>query len=639
MFEFVRTHQRLMQFFLLLFIVPSFALVGISSYLRSSGDSAIAKVAGQEISQVEFDDALRDRMNQMRQRFGDKFDEAAFNTPEAKQAILDNLIAQRALKAEVRNENLTVPDAELQKNILMIPGLTLPDGSFDKQGYARALTAQGMSQQMYENSLRADLAQQQLTNAIQSTAIASKTLVAQVNAITSQEREVDSITFKNADFASQVNLTDAMLKEYYDKNPNQFAIPETAKIEYVVLSAEAIASQQTASDDEIKDYYTQNVKNYSTVETRRASHILIKAAKTASAADRAAAKAKAEEVLALVRKQPGNFAQLAKQYSQDEGSASQGGDLDYFGKGMMLKPFEDATYQLKQDEVSDLVETDFGYHIIRLTGIRPAAVKPLDEVKNQIAEEIKKQKAAKKFSELAETFTNTVYEQSNSLKPAAEKLKLTIATADNITRTATMSNLAAMTNPVLSNPKFLKALFSDDVIKNKRNMEALDLGSNTLVSARIVDYKAATRQPFEQVKPLLNAVVSAEQTQALALKAGAAKLASLNATPDGAGFADSKVISRMQSQGVPRDAFDAIMKADTRKLPVFVGASTPGVGYTVYRISKVQQAAPDPARSAEIGKQVESVLGSEALYTFINQLKANGKATVLKPFSADKAAS
>ncbi|MET3107301.1 peptidyl-prolyl cis-trans isomerase D [Oxalobacteraceae bacterium GrIS 2.11] len=634
MFEYVRTHQRLMQFILLLFIVPSFALFGLSKFAPSGGDSTMATVAGENISQQEFDDAFRDRMSQMRQRYGAKFDEALFNTAEVRQSILDNLIAQRALKTEVRNEKLTTSDAELQKTILGIPGLTLPDGSFDSQGYARALQGQGLSKAMYENNLRLDLAQQQLTDSIQNTAFAPKTLVAQINAISNQERDIQALDFKAADFVGQVKVTDAMLKAYYDKNSKQFEIPETASIEYLVLSGDTIAAQIPVSDDEIKDYYNQNLKNYTNDEQRRASHILIKVAKGASAADKAAAKAKAEEVLALVKKQPANFAQLARQYSQDEGSAAQGGDLDFIGKGMMVKPFEEAVYKLKQDEISDLVETDFGYHIIRVTTIKPASVKPMDQVKDSISEEIKKQKAGKKFSELAESFTNTVYEQSDSLKPAADKLKLTIQSADKISRTP--NNLAALTNPVLSNPKFLKALFSDDVIKNKHNMEAVDLGSNTLVSAHIKEYKPASKRPLEEVKDVVSAAVTATEANALAKKAGEAKLAGLLAKPDDAGFGSSVIVSRLQQPALARNAFEAVMKADIRKLPAFVGVDIPGQGYAVYRINKVQQAAAAPGQEAEIGKQIENVLGSQGLFSFVNQLKQNGDVKIVKPVGADK---
>lgn len=634
MFEFVRTHQRLMQFILLLFIVPSFALVGISSYVGGGDVDTLAKVAGETISQQEFDNAMRDQMSRMRERLGAQFDEALFNTPEAKESVLDNLITQRVLKVEARRENLSIPDSVLQQTILAFPGLTLPDGAFDYQGYKAALANQGLTPTMYESNLRQDLAVQQLTSAIQGSAFAPATVVAQISDIMGQQRDIQSLDFNAADYVSQIKITDAMLKDYYDKHGSQFVIPESAKIDYVVLDGAQIAAQMTVSDDDIKSYYDQNIKNFSTDEERRASHILIKVDKDASAANQAAAKAKAEEVLALVRKDPANFAQLAKQYSQDEGSAQNGGDLGFFSKDMMVKPVEEAAFKLKKGEISDLVKSAFGYHIIDLTDIKPAIVKPLGEVKNQISEEIKKQKASKQFSEMAETFANTVYEQSNSLKPVADKLKLKIETADNLMRNANPVNKA---NLILSDPKFLKALFADDAIKNKRNTESLEVAPNTLVSGRIVEYKPASKRPFDEVKDVVTMLVKVAEADSLAQKAGEAKLASLRASGNAAeasGFGNNKMISRSNpAAGVSPAAFSLIMNADARKLPAFIGVNLSGQGYVIYRINKIQ-AASDPARTAEYTKQVEDVLGSEDLYDFVAMLKRKDKVDIVKPFSA-----
>lgn len=641
MFEYVRTHQRLMQFILLLFIVPSFALVGISSYVSGGNDTTIAKVAGEKITQQEFDNALRTQMDQMRERLGDQFDETIFNTPAAKEAILDNLISERVLRVEVKNERLSIPDHVLQQTILAFPGLTLPDGSFDYDGYKRALAAQGMTPEMYEHNLRQGLAQQQLTTSIQGSAFAPRTVIAQVNAITSQEREIQSLSFNAANFMNQVNITEAMLKAYYDKNSAQFTIPEMEKIEYVVLNGDAIASQMSVSDDDIKSYYDQNIKNYTVDEQRRASHILIKVNKEASAAEKAAAKAKAEEVLALVRKNPANFAALAKQYSQDEGTSAQGGDLDFFSRGMMLKPFEDAVFTLKKGEISGLVKTDFGYHIIQLTAIKPVSVKPLDQVKAQISAEIKKQKASKKFSELAEIFTNTAYEQPDSLKPLAEKLKLSIETANNITRVPDPANPALKANPILSNTKLLNALFSDDAIKKKHNTEALEIAPHTLVSARVVEYHPASKRPFDEVKDSITMRVRLAESESLARKAGEEKLARLVANPTATsnetGFGSATFVSRIKPgdpANISPSAFDLIMKANIQKLPAFVGVDLPGQGYIVYRINKVQQAAPDEKRTADITTQVNNVMGSEDLFDFIEMLKQNGKAKILTSFTA-----
>lgn len=638
MFEYVRTHQRLMQFILLLFIVPAFALVGVSSYVGTGNVDVIAKVNGENISQSEFDEALRNQMNQMRQQLGAQFDESMFNTPAVKESVLNRLITQRVLRAEAKKENLSISDAVLQQTILAIPGLTLPDGAFDYQGYKNVLANQGMTPEMYESNLRQDLAIEQLTDAVQGSAFAPKTVISQVAQIMGQQREIQSLDFNAADFVQQAKITDPMLKAYYDTHSAQFAVPESAKIAYVVLSGDTVAAQMTFSDDEIKSFYDQNIKNFSTEEQRRASHILIKADKDATSAEQAAAKAKAEEILALVRKQPGNFAELAKQYSQDEGSAQKGGDLDYFGKGMMVKPFEDAAFTLKQGEISGLVKSDFGYHIIHLTAIKPASVKPLAEVKDQIGEEIKKQKASKKFSEMAESFTNTVYEQSDSLKPAADKLKLTIETADDLTRDPNSTSEKNKLNPILSNPKFLKALFSDDVIKNKRNMEALEVEPNTLVSARITEYKPASTRPFDEVRDVVTMFVKLAESEALAKKAGEEKLAALvanSASPSNAsGFGNNKIISRTKQEGVPPEAFNLLMNADTTKLPAFVGVNLAGQGYTVYRINKVQQVAPDAASTAQLTKQLDDVLASEDLYEFVAMLKQKGKVEIIKPFSA-----
>jgi len=635
MFEFVRTHQRLMQFILLLFIVPSFALVGISSYVGSENVDVLAKVGGEAISQQEFDNALREQMNRMRERLGAQFDESLFNTREAKEAVLNNLITQRALSVEARRENLSIPDAILQQTILAFPGLTLPDGSFDYQGYKTALANQGLSPTMFESNLRKDLAVQQLTAAVQGSAFVPQTVVAQLSAIMGQQREVQAFDFNASDFVKQVKVTDAALTSYYDKHGAQFAIPESAKIDYVVLDGAAIAAQMTVSDDDIKSYYEQNIKNYSIDEQRRASHILIKVEKEASAAEKAAAKVKAEEILALVRKNPAGFAELAKQYSQDDGSAQNGGDLDYFGKGMMVKPFEEAAFKLKKGEISDLVKSDFGYHIIHLTDIKPASVKSLAEVKDQINEDIKKQKANKKMSEMAESFTNTVYEQSDSLKPVADKLKLNIETADRLTRDANSLDLLIKKNPVLSNPKFLKALFSDDAIKNKRNTEAVEVAPHTLVSGRIVDYKAASKRPFEEVKDVVTMLVKVAEAEVLAKKAGEEKLASLRSdnANNAAGFGPSKLVSRAQQAGFPPAAFNLIMTADPSKLPAFVGVNLPGQGYTVYRINKIQEAAPDALRTAELAKQIEDLYASEDLFEFVAMLKKREKVEIIKPFS------
>jgi peptidyl-prolyl cis-trans isomerase D len=630
MFEFIRTHRRLMHVVLLLFIVPSFAFFGLEGYSRfRDSDNAVAKVAGQSITQQEFDNAQRQQMDRLRQMFGDQFDPKMLDTPEAKKGVLEGLIAQRVMAVEAARNRLSVSDQTLQQTILAIPGLTTAEGKFDHERYKSLLAMQGMTPAMYEARLRQDLAVQQVNAAVQSTAIAPKTVAGRLSDLNDQEREVQELLFKSVDFASQVKVTDEMLKSYYDKNSNQFQIPEQAKAEYVVLSPDAIAEQISVTDADVKSYYDQNAKRYTVEEQRRASHILIGVKKGASDAEKSAAKVKAQKVLDQARKNPGDFAKLAKENSEDPGSAERGGDLDYFGKGMMVKSFEDAVFKLKPGEISDLVESDFGYHIIRLSDVKPASVKTLDEVKGEIAAEIKKQLAAKKYSELAETFTNTVYEQADSLKPVADKLKLKIETVSNVTR---VPNPSVAPNAPYNNPKFLNALFSDDALKNKRNTEAVEVAPSTLVAGRIVEYKPVTKRPFEEVKNVIQERVTQTEAADLAKKAGEAKLAEVKGKADAAGFSNAKSISRAKPQGVNEAAALAVMKADVTKLPAYIGLEVPGQGYGVYRINKVAQpATPDTARRQAEQQQIGTALAQQETLAYLEALKQKAKVKITKP--------
>lgn len=635
MFEFIRTHRRLMHVLLLLLIVPSFAFLGLESYTRfREGDNAVAKVAGQSITQQEFEAAQRQQIDRFRQMFGQQFDPKMLDTPEAKQEILDNLIAQRVLAAEAAHNRLSVSDRALQQTILGIPGLTTPEGKFDNERYKSLLAMQGMSPAMYEARLRQDLALQQVNAAVQASAFTPKSVASRLSDLNDQEREVQEMLFKASDYVAQVKVTDEMLKTYYEKNARQFEVPEQAKIEYVVLDSAAIASQISVSDADVKSYYDQNAKRYATEEQRRASHILIAVKKDASDADKAAAKAKAENLLAQLRKSPAEFAKLAKANSQDPGSAERGGDLDFFGKGMMVKPFEDVAFALKKGEISDVVQSDFGFHIIELTDIRPAQIKPLEEVKGEIATEIRKQQAGKKYSEMAEVFTNTVYEQSESLQPVADKLKLKIETASGVAREPN-PNLAP--NVPYNQPKFLTALFSDEVLKSKRNTEAVEVAPSTLVAGRIVDYKPVTKRPFEEVQAQIREQVIQAEAVNLARKAGEAKLAELKAKPDASGFGNVKTVSRVKRDAINAAGAVAVMKGDVSKLPAFTGVELPGQGYAVYRINKVAQpATTDAARRQAESQQITNALAQQDTFAYLEALKQKAKVKIEKPVTAAK---
>lgn len=635
MLEFIRTHRRLMQFLLLLIIFPSFAFFGLESYTRMSDrEPPVAKVAGQEISQREWDATHARQLERFKQMFGDQFNPAMFDTPDAKMGTLENLIAQRAMSKNVVDSHLTVSDEAVRKTILEIQGLTDADGQFNKERYQQLLAAQGLTPERFEASLRHDLAVQQVNMAIQTTAFSPKAVVQRISSLNQQKREIQEITLSPQEFRSQVKVTDDMIQAFYDKNATQFQVPETVKAEFVVLAAPVVEAQISVTDEDIRKFYEANLSRYKTDEQRRASHILVKAAKDAPAAEKTAAKAKAEKLLAQLRKNPNDFAKIAKENSDDPGSAERGGDLDFFGKGMMVKPFEDSVYKLKEGEISDIVESDFGFHIIRLTAIKPATTRPLAEVKDNIDDEIRRSEAGKKFAAMVETFNNMLYEQPDSLKPVADKLGLKIETASTLTREP---NPALPKTAAFNQPKFLEAIFSKEAIKDKQNTEAIEVGSGIYIAGRVVDHKPVTKIPLSEVRSVIEERVIALEAEKLVQAAGEKKLAELKAGGT-ASFGPAKLVSRTNFNGVSGPAVAAVMKANVTKLPAYVGVAVPGKGYSIYQIIAVdEQPADDELVKAE-KEQVDEFLAAQEMAGYLGVLKKRAKAEILKPTAAAKPA-
>lgn len=628
MLEFIRTHRRLMQFLLLLLIVPSFAFVGLESYMgMGDGQNAVAKVGKDTITQPEWDAAQREQMDRFRQMFGEQFDPKMFDTPEAKQEILNNLIAQRVLAAEAARNNLTVSDQALQQTIVGIPGLAGADGKFDVEQYKRLLAVQGMTPAMYEARLRRDLALQQVNASVQGTAFAPKSVTTRLSELADQERTVQELLFRAADYKAQAKVTDEMLASYYEKSGTAFETPELVNAEYVVLSSDKLSAQVTASDEEVEAHYKQNISRFTEPEQRRASHILVAVGKGAPAADKAAAKAKAEKLLAEVRKTPTDFARIAKASSDDKSSAELGGDLDFIGGGKTIDAIEKAAAKMKQGEISDLVESDFGFHIIQLTALKPPAVTPLEKVKTVVAEEIKSAKAAKLYSESATLFNDTAYEQADSLKPVADKLKLKIEKVERLKR---QPDPATPAGAPYNNAKLLSLLFADDAVKNKRNTEAVEVAPNVLVVARVVNYTPKSKRPFAEVKEVVRERVTQIEASTLAKKAGEAKLATLKQKDDATGFSAPQTISRAKSQGLDQNAFAEVMRADTSKLPTYVGVELPQQGYSIVRVVKVgQPATVDAAKRQGEQQQIAAAVAQQEMLAYLEELKAKAKVKII----------
>jgi peptidyl-prolyl cis-trans isomerase D len=510
-----------------------------------------------------------------------------------------------------------------------------PDGKLDMARYRQLVGSQGMTPEMFEASVRADLSARQVLAGVGGTALATP---AQANLALNaffEKREVQVALFATDDYAGRVKPTDSELEAFYKSNQALFQSPEQANIEYLVLDLETVKKGLTVNEQDLKTYYEQNAGRLSGQEERRARHILIAVPKGAPAAEREKAKAKAEELLAEVKSKLGSFPDVAKKNSQDPGSAANGGDLDFFTRGAMAKPFEDAAFALKKGEIGGPVETEFGYHIIMVTDIKSPKQRSFEEMKPEIEADLKKQQAQRKYAEAADTFSNGVYEQADSLKPVADRLKLEIRAASNVARTPAPGAAAA-----LANPKFLGALFSPDSTQKKRNTEAVEIAPNTLVAGRVSLYTPARTLPFAEVKERVRERVVSARAAELAKKEGMEKLAAWKANPATAGGLPAMVaVSRQESQKQPQAVVEAALRADPATLPGFVGVEVADQGYAVVKVSKVlPRETPAEAAARQERQQYAQSLASAENLAYYNLLKERFKVQfdVPKPSSAEQ---
>ena len=617
MLEAIRAHSKgwLAKLILTLITIP-FALFGIDAYLKDAGAGAsVAKVDGATISVQEYRNAmqsLRDRLQKENPK-----DVGALDSPEVKQSVLDRLINTRLLNAEVVHSNFKVTNEQLAQFITSLPEFQ-QGGKFSQEVYDKLLSQNQMTPSQFENKMRGELLLQQARDGVPGLAFSAPALENAVLNVEHQQREVTIAEIKTADFISQVKVDPSEVKAYYDKHKDKFKVPEQVKLEFVMLSANTLIPKMQTTEEEAKKFYDENAAKFQGNEQRHASHILIGVAATASPEAKAEAKKKAEQVLAEVKKNPAKFAELAKKYSQDPGSAEKGGDLGTFARGAMVKPFEEAVFSMRPGEVSGLVQSDFGYHIIKLNEVVGQA-QGFDALKSQIRAELMYQKALAKFSEQAEAFSAMVYEQSNSLQPAADAYGVPVQKTEWLSY--------ADGAKFFKNDKLMTLVFTNEVLKDKRNTEAVEVSNNTLVSARVVDYKPSAPRSFDEVKGGIEDLLKIEKATKLAIDKGTSSLASLKAgnAATGLDWISPVVVDRKNAQGLTDLTMSNVFKIDTAKLPAYAGVADSQKGYLLIKVTAVNSKLADDEAKKTALLDLRTAMASEYSSAYIASLKANKK--------------
>jgi peptidyl-prolyl cis-trans isomerase D len=615
MFDLIHKNKRIVQIFLGL-IALTFATWGIESYTSMrAGRDTVATVNGIEISAREFDEELRRRQDQLRELFGANYDPAQFDTIEMRRGLLDSMISQRLVASAAGRSNLRITDEALLDAIHSIAAFKGPEGGFSRSTYEQVLRQQNppMSPAQFESRLRYDLALGQLTRAVGESAIPSRTVAERLAAIAAQQREISEHRIRAEEFLSKVKVDDDQVKAYYEANPGEFQVPERVRAQYAVLSAEAMAAQEQVKPEEVRAQW----------ESQYGPRLR----------EKEEARRKAQEILAAVRKDPSRFAELAKAESQDPGSKDAGGDLGFAPRGSFVKPYEDALFRMKEGEIAEVVETEFGFHILQMTGVQkkdgkeerrsrhilvpaPEGARPFEAMRDQIEAELKKSRVQRRFGEAADAFQNMVYEQSDSLQPAAERFKLELRTSGWLSRGASGAELG-----LLDNRKLIAALFSSDALAHKRNTDAIEVAPGVLVAARVVEHQPAAQRKFEEVKDEIRKRLLQREAAELARKEGAAKLEALRKGENaGVKWSAPKTVSREDPQNLPGELLRPVMSADASRLPAYVGVPVGDAGYMLVRIARVIEADPNKL-SGETVQRAAGLTGAAQYQAYVASLR------------------
>ena len=625
MFNVVAKYKKWIMIGLFVLIIPPFALFGIDSYFRDGvRGQAVATVGDYEISEQELQQAVRERQDQLRNMAGGRVDPALLDGPELRFSVLDALIRQRVLLAHALRAGLTITPDELRGYITQAPAFQ-EDGKFSLARYEQLLKGRGETATTFENRLRQDLLLSRLNEAFAESSFVSRTVAERLLRISEQQREVSRALLSPEKFVASIKLEDDAAKKYYESRPDEFRLPEQVRVEYAVLSIESLMPQIQVDAAEVKKYYDEHQRQFGIPESRQASHILIAADKSAGNDARQKARARAEEIYNEVKKNPASFAELAKKHSQDPGSAAKGGDLGSFSRGSMVKAFDDAVFGMKAGEISQPVETEYGYHIIRVTAITPAQMRTIEQARPEIEKELKKQVAGRQFAELAEKFNNTVFEQADSLKPAADLVKDTPRKSGWISRNGAEDAL-------LNNPKLIQAIFSEDVRVNKRNTEAIEVAQGTIISARVVEHKPSAMRPLAEVRPAIEKKLVQQRANQLAAQEGRQQLEQLrqNKAPQ-ITWSTPELVSRADAKGLTEPVLRQVFRADAKNLPSYTGIEAPGGGYLLLKVTRVVEPEKiDRAQQKSLGEGLAQVLGEEQFAAYVASLKQKAKVQINK---------
>lgn len=615
-------------------IAVPFALFGINSYFEGANQITIANVEGNKINAQTFENAMEQRRRFFRQQFGDSFDPALVDNSTFRRQVVEELVANQLIQSYAQDNGLTLSDEALSKQIINTPQFQT-DSKFDQQAYRRQLSAGGYSVESYEIEQRLSGGITQIQTGLQDSALVNAMEVDQLLTLNLQQRDADYTVISAKDALESVEISESEQREAYSNNESAYQQPDQIKLNYLTLTLDDIIKTIELDDEEIMQSYEASKGRYIKPETRIASHILLAVPRSADQAKQDEVLAAAEDIAKRINAGE-DFSKLAEEFSDDPGSKRKGGDLGVITKGQMVPEFETAVYSMKQDEVSEPIKTQFGYHIIKLTTLEAQSQKPLADVRTQVEADEKRRLAQIQFTETAETFRTIVFESADSLDEAAQTLGLEIKLSGWVTRSTGKD--------LFNNPRVRAAAFDTAVLDEDVNSEAIEASDDVLIAMHKNEFEALHTKPFDEVasdietslKNIKASEIAQQQGEALIekLKAG-----TVNEALDFIALAKLKEKATGEvTRQVATEVFKQALNKDSKQ--TINGFVLNNGDYAIYRLSSITQG--DPAKATQeqrdqIISQLQSRDSRNAFGLFSQSLRQNADVEIFSSLLEDDA--
>ncbi len=614
-------------------IILTFAVAGVGSYTNSV-DTSVATVNGEAITQQAFNKAYQAQRGRMAQQFGEMFDTLSNDAnymANFRQGVLDNLINEKLIDQNSEALAIRVSDLRLKETIRKMPEFQV-DGAFDNNRYLAIINQAGFFQSSaFRDYLRVEMTRRQLSQALVATEFNLPYQEKLQLALQNQTRDIRFATISAEQFKAGIELTDEEVNNYYLANQARFENKEQVKVDYISLNVADIAKSIKVTDEELTNYYQENLASFTETEQRRISHVLIEFGE-----DEAAAKSKAEAVIARIE-QGEDFAAVAKDASNDTFSGENGGDLEWLEPGVMEEIFDEAALALiNVGDISSLVKTSFGYHILKLTDYKAEAVQEFSDVQAELLVKLSNDQAQDKFFALQQEMARISFEFPDSLEDAASEVDVTIQTSPWLLRSGN--------NAPFDQAKVIEAAFSEMVLQDNMNSDLIEVNDDIALVLRLNTFQKANVKPLSEVEVQIKDILVNQKATEKAQATVDALLADFNTGTDisaqltelNSAFVNKESVARYSpevDQSISRAAFvlphptDGVVSAST------VALSNGDLALVEVTSISVSEAAANP----NLAQQQTSQLAQSAYQSFVNSLKVGAKITrkqVAEPVAA-----